>query len=158
MQIQAITTDAEREACARIMATSEPWLTLRQTYEQGLALLSAKNHELYVLKDGDEVAGFAILSMQGILSGYLQTIAVAETYRGRGCGTQLMRFVEERVFREKPNVFLFVSSFNLRARQLYEALGYEVIGTVKDFLVKGHDEILMRKTIGPLRKFMSSEC
>jgi ribosomal protein S18 acetylase RimI-like enzyme len=114
--------------------------------------MSVKDRELYVLKDRDRVAGFAIISMQGILSGYLQTMAVAATYRGQGCGAQLMRFVEERIFREKPNVFLFVSSFNTRARRLYESLGYEVIGTVKDFLVKGHDEILMRKTIGPLKQ------
>jgi ribosomal protein S18 acetylase RimI-like enzyme len=151
MRIQPLTTDAEREACARMMATSEPWLTLGQTYAQGLALLSAPDRELYVLKEDDAVVGFVIIVMHGILSGYVQTIAVAEAYRGQGYGAQLMQFAEARIFREKPNVFLFVSSFNPRARKLYETLGYEVIGIVKDFLVKGHDEILMRKTIGPLK-------
>ena len=39
----------------------------------------------------------------------------------------------------------------LAAQKFYAALGYETIGVVREFLVKGHDEILMRKTIGPLR-------
>ena len=89
--------------------------------------------------------------MQGILAGYLQTLAVAASYRRQGVGARLMRFVEERVFRDRPNVFLFVSSFNASARKFYVALGYETIGIVREFLVKGQDEILMRKTIGPLR-------
>jgi ribosomal protein S18 acetylase RimI-like enzyme len=45
-----------------------------------------------------------------------------------------------------------VSSFNPRARELYERLGYEFIGELKDYLVRGHSELLMRKTIGPIRR------
>lgn len=153
LSIQPISTDAERAACARIMATSEPWVTLGQTYEQGYRLLCATDREIYVARTGGVVAGFAIVSMQGILSGYLQTIAVAAPFRSRGYGAQLLRFVEARVFRERPNVFLFVSSFNLRARAFYESLGYEFVGEIKDFLVRGYGECLMRKTIGPLFEF-----
>jgi RimJ/RimL family protein N-acetyltransferase len=56
-----------------------------------------------------------------------------------------MGFAEERIFRETPNVFLLVSSFNHRARALYQRLGYEPIGELKDFIVPGHSELLMRK-------------
>ncbi|MEP7199738.1 MAG: GNAT family N-acetyltransferase [Chloroflexota bacterium] len=152
MNIQPLASDAERAACARIMATSDPWLTLGQTHAQALALMSMPDREMFVALDGDVVVGFAIIAMRGVLSGYLQTIAVAESYRGQGIGTQLMQFVETRIFRDKPNVFLFVSAFNTRAQKLYTALGYETIGVVRDFLVKGLDEILMRKTTGPIRK------
>ena len=152
MTIELLSTDAEREACARIMAGSEPWRTLGYAYADLRSRFDSREREYYVLKDGDEVAGFVILDMRGILSGYLQSIAIDAKYRGQGLGTQLMGFVEARVFRERPNVFLFVSSFNEGARRLYESLGYETIGTVKDFLVEGYDEVLMRKTIGPMRK------
>ena len=153
MTIEPVASDSDREACARIMAASDPWITLGVTYERALAALSAADREVYVTKDGSTVAGVAIVSMEGVLSGYLQTIAIAEAFRGRGLGASLLRFVEQRVFREKPNVFLFVSSFNPRARRFYEAHGYEPIGLVRDFLVPGHDECLMRKTIGPVYQF-----
>jgi ribosomal protein S18 acetylase RimI-like enzyme len=65
-------------------------------------------------------------------------------------GAQLLAFVERRVFREAPNLFLFVSSFNEGARRFYEAHGYELVGEVTDFLVAGHGECLMRKSLGPL--------
>ncbi len=45
------------------------------------------------------------------------------------------------------------SSFNSRAKALYERLGYEMVGELKDYLVKGHSEYLFRKTIGPIREF-----
>ena len=151
MQIQPLVSEADRDACARIMAESDPWRTLGYTYFDLRERLDAPDREYYVLKDTARVVGFVIIAMGGILSGYLQTIAVAPAYRGQGLGTQLMAFVEQRVFREQPNVFLFVSSFNHGARSLYESLGYEIIGTVRNFLVEGHDEVLMRKTIGPLR-------
>jgi len=61
-----------------------------------------------------------------------------------------MCYAEERIFLETPNVFLLVSSFNTGARNLYQRLGYEEIGEFKDFIVRGHSEILMRKTKGPL--------
>jgi ribosomal protein S18 acetylase RimI-like enzyme len=47
-------------------------------------------------------------------------------------------------------MFLLVSSFNQEARNLYNKLGYEEVGELTDFIIKGHSEILMWKTIGPL--------
>jgi len=64
-----------------------------------------------------------------------------------------MRFAEERIFRESPNVFLCVSSFNPRAKALYERLGYEAVGELNDYIVRGHSEHIFRKTIGPIREF-----
>ena len=66
-----------------------------------------------------------------------------------------MRFAEERIFRDSPNVFLCVSSFNTRAKALYERLGYELVGELKDYIVKGYSEYVFRKTVGPIRDFRS---
>jgi ribosomal protein S18 acetylase RimI-like enzyme len=46
-----------------------------------------------------------------------------------------------------------VSSFNRDARRLYERLGYQVIGELTDYIVQGHSEILLRKSLGPLAGF-----
>jgi RimJ/RimL family protein N-acetyltransferase len=46
-----------------------------------------------------------------------------------------------------------VSSFNPRARQLYERLGYEQVGVLRAFVVTEHDELLLRKTRGSWAEF-----
>jgi ribosomal protein S18 acetylase RimI-like enzyme len=46
-----------------------------------------------------------------------------------------------------------VSSFNEGASRLYQRLGYHVVGELRDYLVRGHSEILLRKTIGPIGEF-----
>ena len=140
----------EIETCARIMVNSEPWITLRRTYEDCVKMMSDTLRETYVAIAGGGVAGFLILRMDGPLSGYLQTVGVAPEWRNKGVGTRLVRFAEERIFRERPNVFMCVSSFNPDALRLYERLGYEAIGEIKDFIIRGHSEILLRKSIAPM--------
>lgn len=150
MDIIPLCTDEQREACARIMAASDPWITLGIGYDRARAVFDLPDREVYVAMSDGAVAGFAVVTLQGVLSGYLQTLAVAPGHRGSGLGGRLLAFVEQRVFRDRPNLFLFVSSFNSGARRFYESHGYEVIGEVRDFLVAGHGEVLMRKTTGPL--------
>jgi ribosomal protein S18 acetylase RimI-like enzyme len=147
--IRLIETTAEIEACARLLSESEPWITLQQDYARTLRTMSNTARERYVAMDGDHVAGLLILNLTGALAGYLQTICVAPAYRGRGVGTEIMRFAEDRIFREHANVFLFASSFNPAAMRFYERLGYTRVGEVPNYLVEGHSEILMRKTKGP---------
>lgn len=143
----------EAHACARFMADSEPWLTLRRGYEDGLRALRDSTREVYVAWVGDALAGFIILNLSGPLNGYVQTVCVAPEWRNRGVGHQLLAFAEARIFRQSPNVFLCVSSFNADAQRFYDRLGYQRIGELRDYVVQGHSEILMRKTLGPLAGF-----
>jgi ribosomal protein S18 acetylase RimI-like enzyme len=150
VRVRPLSGDAEAAACARIMATSEPWLTLGRGLAASLAVVRDPTREVYVAASGGEVIGFLILNMRGAFVGYIQTVALREDWRGRGLGSQLIALAEERIFREAPNVFICVSSFNHRARALYERLGYQVVGELKDYIVRGQSEWLLRKTIGPL--------
>jgi len=136
-----------------MMSSSEPWLTLQRSFEQCLDVLEDPSREVYVAVEGAQVLGFVILNMAGAFAGYIQTICVVEHERSRGIGTRLVDFAEKRIYRDSPNVFLCVSSFNPRARALYERLGYQLIGELKDYIVAGHDELLFRKTIAPIRDF-----
>jgi ribosomal protein S18 acetylase RimI-like enzyme len=154
--IRSIEGQGEIEACARLMAGSEPWITLGRTYEEAVAMFGDPAREIYVADLEGSVVGFLILRLKGAFSGYLQSVAVSSELRGRGIGSRLVRFAEERIFRDMPNVFLCVSSFNDRALALYERHGYEVIGELRDFIVSGHSEILLRKTTGPMRGFRPS--
>ena len=157
VEIRPIQGRKEIETCARIMANSEPWLTLKRSYESSVKLLGDKNREVYVALAAGEVAGFLILRMDGAFSGYIQTVGVAPQWRNKGIGTGLVGFAEERIFRDRPNVFMCVSSFNPGARRLYERLGYELIGEIRDFIVKGHSELLLRKSIAPLYDYFMPE-
>jgi len=133
-----------------MMSATDPWKTLGRDHGMCLRMLQDVGRERYVAVLGGSVAGFLVVNMHGAFVGYLQTICIDEARRGAGLGTRLIRFAEERIFCESPNVFLCVSSFNPGARRLYERLGYTVVGALGDYVVAGHDEILMRKTRGPL--------
>jgi ribosomal-protein-alanine N-acetyltransferase len=151
--IRSLADDAEAEACAEIMATSDPWMTLGRAYDRCLATMRDESLERYVAMSGREVVGFVLIAMRGTFSGYVKSLAVRSDYRGQGLGSELMSFAEQRIFRESPNVFICVSSFNPRARAFYDKLGYERVGELREFIVRGHDETLLRKTIGPLAEF-----
>ena len=156
--VRHLATDGEAEACARIMASSEPWITLQRGYDASLEAVRNPSREVYVATPAGvaDVVGFLILSMRGPFAGYIQSVAVRDDWRGRGLGTQLVAFAESRIFSESPNAFICVSSFNDRARALYERLGYETIGELRDYIVRGHSEWLLRKSIAPLADWTTS--
>ncbi|HBB65945.1 MAG: hypothetical protein A2X28_10305 [Elusimicrobia bacterium GWA2_56_46] len=141
---------ADFRACAKFMAATDPWLTLGRDYKACLRAVTAPAREVYAAKEAGRALGFVILQMTGTFRGYIQTVCVAPEARGRGIGTGLVRFAEERIFKDVPNVFICVSSFNRGAQRLYRRLGYKKTGKLKDFIVKGSDEILLRKTLGPI--------
>jgi len=153
LRIERTQAAADYEACARMMAATDPWITLGRPYERCLTAVSDPSRELYVARDGAAVAGFILLIMKGQFPGYIASVCVDVAYRGAGIGTQLVAFAETRIHRESPNVFLCVSSFNMGARRLYERLGFEYIGAFKNYIVDGHDELLYRKTLGPISTF-----
>lgn len=150
LSIRPLAGSDEARACADIMAGSEPWITLGRGVGASLRIIEDPSREVYVAAAGDRVAGFLILCLTGAFVGYIQTVAVAAEFRGRGLGSRLVAFAEERIFRQWPNVFICVSDFNPDAKRLYLRLGYEIIGELKDYIVAGHAEILLRKTRGPM--------
>jgi ribosomal protein S18 acetylase RimI-like enzyme len=136
-----------------MMSTSDPWIFFGRTFEQCLDRVTNPAGEVWVARKNGIARGFIILVLQGAFVGYIQVVCVAADARSSGVGSRLVAFAEERVFRQFPNVFLCVSSINPRARQLYERLGYSLVGELDDYLVRGYSEFLMRKTVGPLAEF-----
>lgn len=150
--IQPLEDEAEARACARLMVESEPWITLRRDFETTLKLVADRSKEVYVARAGGKLAGHVVVNMQGPFAGYIQALVVAPELRDRGIGARLLRFAEKRIFRDSPNVFLCVSGFNTRAQEFYARLGYERIGELKNYVIAGESELLMRKTTGPKDK------
>lgn len=153
VEIRKLQRADEAHKCAQFMTNSEPWSTLRRTYDDSIRILNDPSREVYLAVLKDEIVGFIILQMKGAFVGYIQTVGVMPSWRNRGVGSKLIEFAEDRIFSETPNVFMCVSSFNQKAQQLYKRLGYNPVGELKDYIVPGHSEILLRKTIGALTEF-----
>jgi ribosomal-protein-alanine N-acetyltransferase len=153
VEFRNLQTKLEAEICAGMMSGLEPWVTLKRDYDTSLNIITDPNREVYLALLDEEIAGFTILVMQGALVGYIQSICVAPEWRNKGIGSQLMEFAEIRIFNESPNAFIMVSSFNPDAKRLYNRLGYKKIGELKDYIIPGHSEYLLRKSIAPLTEF-----
>jgi ribosomal protein S18 acetylase RimI-like enzyme len=143
----------EARQCARVMAGSEPWITLDRNFEDSLSVFTDSTREVYVAEVEDQLVGFVVLVMRGSFVGYVQSLGVWPDWRGQGIGRRLMQYAEARVFSESPNLFVCASSFNPGARRLYENLGYQQIGELVDYIVPGQSEILYRKTVAPISQF-----
>jgi ribosomal-protein-alanine N-acetyltransferase len=150
VRIYRLVDRREAEACAEMMAASEPWTTLGRGYEEQLRIITDPSREVYVAVAERKVVGFVVIEMNGSFKGYVKSICVSPGLRGRGVGSTLITYAEDRIFRETPNVFLCVSDFNVGAQRFYRRLGYETVGELRDYVVAGHSEVLMRKTVGPL--------
>jgi [ribosomal protein S18]-alanine N-acetyltransferase len=153
LSITSLAGEEDARVCAQLMSSSEPWITLGRSFETSLTIVRDPTREVYLARDESGVAGFLILCLTGAFVGYIQTICIDSRCRGRGLGSLLLDFAEGRIRQVSPNIFMCVSSFNLGARRLYQRHGYEVIGELKDYIVKGHSEILLRKTFGPITPF-----
>jgi len=148
--IRSLRLPDEAAVAADMMSGSEPWRTLRRDRETCLRLLLDPTREVYAAVAGSEVIGALVLALGGPFNGYIQSVVVRADWRNRGVGQRLIVFAEDRIFRGSPNVFLCVSDFNTAAQRLYARLGYERVGELRDYAVRGHSEILLRKTKGPL--------
>ncbi len=153
VSIQKTSAAEDLEWCAALMASNEPWITLQRTYEDSITLLTEALSEVYLLKQGQDRIGFIMIKMKGSFTGYIQTILLLEQVRGNGIGEAAIRYIEDLIFNVYPNVFICASSFNLGAQKLYQRLGYETIGILKNYVIKGYDEVLMRKTRGSINDF-----
>jgi len=139
--------EPEFEWCAQLMAGSEPWITLRRGIDQCRAALRRTGHELYVAREAGQPVGFILINPYGCAgSAYIASIAVAESARGKGIGTQLLTFAERQA-EGRRFIFLCVSSFNHRAQELYYSLGYQRVGEIPNYVIEGHSELLLAKRL-----------
>jgi len=146
----AIGSVADREWCAALMSSSEPWITLGQDFALCLAACNRPELVVLVARRKGELCGLLVLHPTGVAgSPYIKSIATTPEVRGKGVGRELLGAAERR-FPEARHIFLCVSSFNERARRFYERHGYSKVGELPDYVIAGASEILMHKRLaGP---------
>ena len=146
-----LTTDPQDfSVCAMMMAKSDPWITLGMDDGLCLKAFEGPSKEIYIIDKDNEIAGFVILQTSGTFKGYIQTLCISESYRGRGLGKRLLQFCEDRILKFSPNIFICVSSFNKGAIKLYYEFGFKLVGELDDFVKQGFTELLLRKTFGSI--------
>ena len=139
--------EPEFEWCAQLMAGSEPWITLRREIQQCRASLRRPGGELFVAREAGQPVGFILIDPYGCAgSPYIASVAVAESARGEGIGSELLAFAERQAAGRRF-IFLCVSSFNHRAQELYDRLGYLRVGEIPNFIIEGHSELLLCKRL-----------
>jgi [ribosomal protein S18]-alanine N-acetyltransferase len=149
-EIHQTTVGKDIQYCASLLLDTDPWKKLGYDPGRCMSAFEGPCKEVWVLKIAGNIKGFAVLQVCGSFKGYIQTICIHNDFRGQGLGTILLKFCETRILEYSPNIFICVSAFNTGALKLYQGAGFKIVGVLEDFIKKGYNEILLRKTIAPL--------
>ncbi len=140
--------DADYPWAAKVMADSEPWITLGREYDACLRACTHQGDQLLVAWLDAARVGFIIVREGGVAgSPYIPCIDVVPPHRSGGVGSALLAHVESLCRHRARYLFLCVSSFNLRARSFYERHGFSIMGEFPDFIMEGASELLMGKRL-----------
>ena len=103
---------------------------------------------LYVAMSAqDEPVGVMYMTMDGMAGlPYLNLLGVKKRYRGMGIGTDLIRvFIGTVEAQGYPNMFIMTSKFNVRAKNLYQSLGFQPQCLLSDVMHRGVSEWLFMR-------------
>ncbi len=154
MQMNLVIREAEEKhvnLCVRILQNTEMGTVYFSDTPKAVGVMSRAlaQRELFVaLKDDEDCLGFMVFLRKGVFGSYpyLHLIAVKEEYRNLGIGKRLIRFFEANSSAyASTKYFLTVDDFHPRARKLYESLGYQCVGELKDFYRQGITIWIMMK-------------
>jgi GNAT superfamily N-acetyltransferase len=125
----------------------KPDLPLNEKYIKAFAEISQDAHnELIVVELGDEIVGtfqltyIPSLSFQGSTRMQVESVRVAEAYRGQGLGSQFFEWIIERA-KNKNCGMIQLSTNNARqdAHRFYEKLGFQATHLgMKLYLIDAH--------------------
>lgn len=145
-------TDREIARLAEQLAGIDPWLRLgyaKEGIERYLHDPEPSPRRLALVVDG-EMAGVISLRYPWLKGVYVEMFAVLPEAQGKRLGSHALAWIETEYRERTGNIWLLVSAFNDKAKGFYGANGFIPIGEIKDFLMEGEDEVLMRKVICPI--------
>jgi ribosomal protein S18 acetylase RimI-like enzyme len=149
LALRPLTADAAEEL-GPALAAIPPWSVIgwpaeRMTLGLKRQLPSVKRFE--VLSDGS-CAGIIVILDPFLLGPYLQLLAVLPGFQGRKLGLRLLQWMEAEARRaEARQLWVCVSTFNIRAQAFYERFGFEAVAVLDKLMSDASDEIFMRKRL-----------
>lgn len=139
---------ATLDTIAELMATQDPWKTLKVSLEKTKKLVGDPNKQVFVVRDEHTgvIESGMVLDLNGPFK-YIHILVVRPGCQGKGLGKKMLSKAEALIGEVSSDAFICVSSFNERAKKLYESQGYQVVGVLKDYIERGLDELLLRKNL-----------
>jgi GNAT superfamily N-acetyltransferase len=95
---------------------------------------------------GEPVGGLLGRTNGGWLG--IELLFVPEAFRGMGLATQLIALAEDEA-RNRGCHSVWIDTLNPEALRLYQRLGYEIFGELKDYPVGGN-RFFLQKKLGPI--------
>lgn len=135
-------------ALSIMLCSMDPWLTLEYTPEAFEFYLLHADPALarQVVMISGQVAGVVSLRNPWLFGPFIELLALFEGFRSRGTGSRIVEWISKRY--KSKNLWVTVSSFNLRAQKFYERAGFEKTAILEDLIKPGWNEILLRKITG----------
>ncbi|GAB2509276.1 ribosomal protein S18-alanine N-acetyltransferase [Paramicrobacterium agarici] len=114
--------------------------------ESMLREIESEHTTYLVIVDDDRVVGYGgVLAPSGSTDADIQTIAVDPSHRRGGLGRELMtRLIARAASTGAKAVFLEVRADNPGAQQLYQSLGFVVLGVRPRYYKGGIDAVVMK--------------
>jgi len=132
------------------LAAMPPWSVIGWPAELLTAgfLRQAPSVRRFELLAGGELAGIVTIQHPFLHGPYLQLLAVLPEFQGRNLGLAILRWMEHQARAEEARqLWLCVSTFNVRARAFYERFGFEAVTVLEKLASEASDELFMRKRL-----------
>lgn len=133
--------DADAAMLAKACAAIDPWKSLG--YPEAIL-------EAYLLRDDPALSRFVIGDGDGLIAlrrpwlrgAFIEMLAILPGRQGRGLGRAVVDWAKAQD--RSANLWATVSAFNSPARQFYQAVGFVEVAPLRDLVVTGQDEVLLR--------------
>jgi len=141
--------EADARPLAKILLSNEPWLTFHSTLDGIQRYFLRRDPGLwrFTARFDGEPGGVVCVRHPWLFGPYLELIALDRPYQRQGVGRDIVRWMERQAKPVSANIWTLVSAFNEHAQRFYAGLGFEEIVPIRDLVIAGHVEILMRKTL-----------
>ncbi len=118
----------------------DPWST-----DQWWRELAQMHNHYFVVESAGVLCGYAGLSVSGS-DADIQTVAVADSFQGKGIGRKLLNQLVDRSHELKVAfIFLEVRSDNVSALSLYSLFGFHEISKRTKYYADGTDALTLRR-------------
>lgn len=107
-----------------------------------------KNGLIHVVADIPGVIGYIVVFVRANSdTARINVIAVDPSHTGKGYGTMLLGYTEQRCLADYSAISLEVNVINYKAIQLYKTLGYEATRVLCDYYGPGETALKMVKRL-----------
>ncbi len=132
---------------AQHLVSLNPWLTLGyrpETLAQYLERPDLSLHKFLIVAS-DQNIGVMCYRYPWLHGPFLELLAVYPQFQGLGIGREVLAWLEHH--ENCANLWTTVSAFNTSALNFYLKSGFSEIGSLKNLVRDGFDEIFLRKIL-----------